>query len=93
MSGSVLSSFAFSALMNKKKKFVMEHVQNATLAGGVAIGGCADLMIQPWAALLVGTIAGTISVYGFDKITVSIFKENFKGKNTSAIYCLFVLYS
>ena len=52
----------------------MEHVQNATLAGGVAIGGCADLMIQPWAALLVGTIAGTISVYGFDKITVSILK-------------------
>ena len=58
----------------------MEHVQNATLAGGVAIGGCADLMIQPWAALLVGTIAGTISVYGFDKITVSILKENYKRK-------------
>ena len=81
MSGSVLSSFAFSALMNKKKKFVMEHVQNATLAGGVAIGGCADLMIQPWAALLVGTIAGTISVYGFDKITVSIFKKIIKERN------------
>ena len=50
----------------------MEHIQNATLAGGVAIGACADLMVQPWAALLVGTIAGTISVYGFDEITVSI---------------------
>ena len=49
----------------------MEHIQNATLAGGVAIGACADLMVQPWAALLVGTIAGTISVYGFDEITVS----------------------
>ena len=68
---SVLSSFAFSSLMNEKKKFVMEHIQNATLAGGVAIGACADLMVQPWAALLVGTIAGTISVYGFDEITVS----------------------
>ena len=86
MSGSVLSSFAFSALMNKKKKFVMEHVQNATLAGGVAIGGCAHLMIQPWAALLVGTIAGTISVYGFDKITVSIFKKIIKERNFSSFF-------
>ena len=64
----------------------MEHVQNATLAGGVAIGGCADLMIQPWAALLVGTIAGTISVYGFDKITVSIFKKIIKERNFSSFF-------
>ena len=71
--------------MNEKKKFVMEHIQNATLAGGVAIGACADLMVQPWAALLVGTIAGTISVYGFDEITVSsiyFFKSFFENTHS-----------
>jgi len=84
---SVLSSFAFSSLMNEKKKFVMEHIQNATLAGGVAIGACADLMVQPWAALLVGTIAGTISVYGFDEITPAINKY-FKIHDTCGVHNL-----
>ena len=92
---SVLSSFAFSSLMNEKKKFVMEHIQNATLAGGVAIGACADLMVQPWAALLVGTIAGTISVYGFDEITVCIFLKKVLKNVLHSQYKLyvFILYS
>ena len=87
---SVLSSFAFSSLMNEKKKFVMEHIQNATLAGGVAIGACADLMVQPWAALLVGTIAGTISVYGFDEITVCIFLKKLLKNVLHSQYKLYV---
>merc|ERR1712045_706872 len=83
----VLASFAFSAATNKRYKFVMEHIQNATLAGGVAIGACADLMVQPWAALLVGTIAGTISVYGFDEITPAINKY-FKIHDTCGVHNL-----
>lgn len=43
-------------------------IQNATLAGGVAIGTCADLPIGPGSALLIGSLAGTISTYGFSKI-------------------------
>lgn len=31
------------------------HMQNATLAGGVAVGTVAAMMIQPWGAALVGT--------------------------------------
>ena len=57
--------------MNDHHRFVMEHIQNATLAGGVAIGAVADLMVGPWAALMIGTIAGTISVVGFDIISVN----------------------
>jgi len=65
----VLASFAFSAAMNKHHKFVMEHIQNATLAGGVAIGACADLVVQPYGCLIVGGIAGIISTLGYDLIT------------------------
>ena len=68
----VLTAFALSAAMNKHKKFVMEHIQNATLAGGVAIGAVADLMVGPWAALTIGSVAGIISVLGYDILSVRI---------------------
>jgi len=65
----VLSAFAMSALLNDHKKFVMEHIQNATLAGGVAIGAVADLMVGPWAALTIGGLAGILSVVGFEFVS------------------------
>jgi len=61
----VLASFAISAATHEKNKFVMEHIQNATLAGGVAIGACADLIVEPFGALIIGTGAGLVSTWGF----------------------------
>ena len=46
------------------------HVQNATLAGGVAVGSSADLLVQPWGALAVGAAAGALSVFGYAKLQV-----------------------
>ena len=46
----------------------MEIILNATLAGGVAIGSSADLVVAPWAAMLIGTIGGALSSIGFQKI-------------------------
>jgi ammonium transporter Rh len=43
-------------------------VQNATLAGGVAIGASCDLEIRPAGALTIGLTAGIISTFGFNKI-------------------------
>jgi ammonium transporter Rh len=60
-----MATFAISALVSPKKKFSMEHIQNATLAGGVAVGACADMMLTPGGALGVGAIAGLLSVCGF----------------------------
>jgi len=43
----------------------MDDILNATLAGGVIIGSSADLIMDPFAALLVGVSAGIISTLGF----------------------------
>ena len=43
----------------------MEHIQNATLAGGVAIGACCDMLLNPGAAAATGAFAGILSTYGF----------------------------
>lgn len=46
------------------------HIQNATLAGGVAVGSAANMMIEPWGAVLLGMVAGVLSVVGFTFLTV-----------------------
>eukprot|EP00494_Astrolonche_serrata_P031739 UN32008 len=50
-------------------RFEMVHIQNASLAGGVAIGSSSDLVVGPFSAILVGLIAGFVSTFGYVKIT------------------------
>lgn len=49
--------------------FLKPEIQNSTLAGGVAMGTCSVMMIRPWAALLIGMCAGTVSTLGFIYLT------------------------
>lgn len=65
-----VTTFAFSAIITPGHKFSMMHVQNATLAGGVAVGASANLMLQPYGALFTGMLAGVVSVYGYSILTV-----------------------
>ena len=51
------------------------HVQNATLAGGVAVGSVADMVIQPWGGLLIGFLAGFLSVMGYRLLSVRLHKS------------------
>ncbi|KAM6366747.1 ammonium transporter Rh type A isoform 4-T4 [Alca torda] len=62
-------TFALSSLVDQRGKFSMVLIQNATLAGGVAVGTCADLPIHPFIAMCIGSIAGIISVLGFHFLT------------------------
>jgi len=59
-----MSTFAFSKWI-KKGKLEMAHIQNATLAGGVVMGACADLYIHPAGAVGIGFCAGALSTFGF----------------------------
>jgi len=62
---SCVMAFAASRYFTHEMKFDMVHIQNATLAGGVAVGSSSDLVIGPWSALLIGMIAGIVSVLGY----------------------------
>ncbi len=58
-----------------KGKFDMVHIQNATLAGGVAVGSSSDLVIGPFGALIIGCVAGILCVLGY--VYVSHFIEKY----------------
>ncbi|KAJ8684404.1 hypothetical protein QAD02_020196 [Eretmocerus hayati] len=75
IAASCVMSFAVSAIVTNEYKFNMVHVQNSTLAGGVAIGTVAGMMCEPVEALIVGSISGVISVLGYRFLTPLIQKR------------------
>lgn len=65
ITASVAAGFGFSALFRPEHKFSMVDIQNATIAGGVAVGAVADLLVNTWSAGLIGFGAGFVSVFGY----------------------------
>jgi len=68
LSASCVVSFVCVTFFSEDSKFDMVSIQNATLAGGVAVGSSSDLVIQPSGAMIVGLVAGLVSVVGYEKI-------------------------
>ena len=68
-SSTVATFFANCALLPAHdKKFRPVDIQNATLAGGIAIGSVATLDIGPFCAVMVGVGAGLLSTLGYHRI-------------------------
>ena len=85
--GSAVSVYFTSIAVSPERKLTMAHVQNATLAGGVAMAATASMPVHPFGALLIGSIAGIASVLGF-KYTQVMFFIRFKVQNRiQAIFC------
>lgn len=63
--GSTLSTYAFSVLI--RGKIELADIANASLAGGVAIGATVANVTPGW-SMLIGLVAGMISVIGFTKV-------------------------
>ncbi|XP_067400671.1 ammonium transporter Rh type A isoform X1 [Emydura macquarii macquarii] len=82
-----LTAFAFSSLLEHRGKLDMVHIQNATLAGGVAVGSCADMDIYPFGAMIIGSVAGLVSVVGF-KFLTPFFSSKLKIQDTCGVHNL-----
>lgn len=60
---STVVTFGLNAIL-EGNKLTTVPIQNATLAGGVAIGATANL-VTPFEAMIIGSLAGALSTYGF----------------------------
>eukprot|EP00298_Acanthocystis_sp_HF-20_P003023 c13401_g1_i1.p1 GENE.c13401_g1_i1~~c13401_g1_i1.p1 ORF type:complete len:441 (+),score=177.45 c13401_g1_i1:20-1342(+) len=87
LSASCISSFIFSGFLRHDRRFSMIDIQNASLAGGVAVGTCADMEIRPWGALCVGFFAAACSTYGFNRIQ-PILETKFRLYDTCGVHNL-----
>eukprot|EP00056_Hartaetosiga_gracilis_P005353 m.83942 g.83942 ORF g.83942 m.83942 type:complete len:445 (+) comp12139_c0_seq1:157-1491(+) len=61
--GSCVVAFLASGWL--RGRFNMVDIQNATLAGGVAIGSTANFILGPAVAICIGCLAGFVSVAGY----------------------------
>ncbi|KAH7729890.1 Rh-like protein 2 [Aphelenchoides avenae] len=68
MASCTLSTFMISSLSDNLGRFNMLHIQSSTLAGGIAVGTVANVILYPHHAVVVGALAGILSVFGHPRI-------------------------
>ncbi|XP_076068408.1 ammonium transporter Rh type B-like [Oratosquilla oratoria] len=59
-----IAAFVTSSILHPRNLYDMAHIQGALIGSGVAITAVADLMLQPYGAILMGSTAGALSVTG-----------------------------
>lgn len=65
----VMVTAAFSSIVHDEGKLDPVHIQNATLAGGVAVGAMANFVLSPGGAMAVGAVSAIISTVGYKYLT------------------------
>ncbi|XP_058706718.1 ammonium transporter Rh type B-like isoform X2 [Poecile atricapillus] len=65
MSAGAITTVVASSLLERDGKLSPGHLQNGSLAGGVAIGVVADMAMPPVAALALGSLSAVACVLGF----------------------------
>ncbi|NWW85686.1 RHBGA protein, partial [Rhynochetos jubatus] len=69
ISASAVTAVVASSLLEGDGKLSPSHLQNGSLAGGVAIGVVADMAMPPVAALALGSLSAVACVLGFRFLT------------------------
>uniref|UniRef100_A0A4X2KE64 Ammonium transporter AmtB-like domain-containing protein n=1 Tax=Vombatus ursinus TaxID=29139 RepID=A0A4X2KE64_VOMUR len=69
---SAVVAMSFSAATHSHGKISMTHVHRATLAAGVAVGVATNLIHSPWIAMVLGLLAGMISIAGAKYLLVMV---------------------
>jgi len=77
----IMSAYLCSKLF-RQGRFEMMHIQNSTLAGGVVMGACGGLYLQPAGAMGIGIVAGIVSVTGYCFVQPLLLKIRFRFNNT-----------
>nr|XP_020026255.1 ammonium transporter Rh type A isoform X2 [Castor canadensis]XP_020026256.1 ammonium transporter Rh type A isoform X2 [Castor canadensis] len=83
----VITAYALSSLVQHRGKLDMVHIQNATLAGGVAVGTCANMDIHLFTSMIIGSVAGIVSVLGY-KILTPFFATKLMIQDTCGVHNL-----
>ncbi|RVE72034.1 hypothetical protein OJAV_G00057620 [Oryzias javanicus] len=87
LASTVLTTVAVSSVFQKHGKLDMVHIQNSTLAGGVAVGTAAEFMLMPYGSLIVGFCCGILSTLGYIYITPFL-EKRLKIQDTCGIHNL-----
>lgn len=74
-------------LMSYTTSLPQVHIQNSTLAGGVAVGTAAEFMLMPYGSLIVGFCCGIISTLGYIYLTVHVFYCAWTMNATGFFWC------
>ena len=63
----------------------MEIILNASLAGGVAIGASADIIVMPFGSMVCGFVAGCVSSLGFANLNPWLKESRLKLHDTCGV--------
>merc|ERR1712216_936421 len=64
---SAVAAMIFSALFHPRFKLTITDAQRSAIAGGVAMSSNANLMCEPWLALVIGALGGMACCFGIHR--------------------------